>query len=409
MNMVELKHIVNSRGIIAMIDQKEKKKQTGVIERTWFWKYIIDNKFVSIMMIILILFLTILTFTKISHLFAPVRSVVSIIGPPFIFGILLYYLMKPIVDYLEKRGLSRKIAILLMFAGIILLLILAITFIVPGVQAQFNQLVDDFPKIWNSVIAQIEVLLQDEWLSGIYQELQATDIISRVTAQISSVFTATLDSISNVAGIITRVVVTIATIPFVLYYLLADGAHFKQSLLSVVPTKARPTMVKFLEQSSEQVGSYVRGELLVAVSVSVMFYIGYMIIDLEYALILSILAGILNLIPYLGSMIASIPALIIGAFVSPLQLFKVIVVIVIEQTLEGRVVSPQILGNRLEIHPLIILFILLVAGSLFGFMGLILAVPGFGVLRVVWNLFFDWLKENYDYYEEEPSNLDVSE
>ena len=98
---------------------------------------------------------------------------------------------------------------------------------------------------------------------------------------------------------------------------------------------------------------------------------------------------------------ASIPALILGAFVSPLQLVKVIIVIIIEQTLEGRVISPQILGNKLEIHPLVILFILLVAGSLFGFMGLILAVPGFGILRVIWNLFFDWLKESYDFYEEE--------
>src|SRR5699024_11253193 len=108
------------------------------------------------------------------------------------------------------------------------------------------------------------------------------------------------------------------------------------------------------------------------------------IISFDYALIISILAGVLNLIPYLGSIMASVPALIIGAFISPVQLVKVIIVIVIEQTLEGRVISPQILGNKLEIHPLVILFILLVAGSLFGSMGLILAVPGFGIIRVIW-------------------------
>src|SRR5699024_12291517 len=100
---------------------------------------------------------------------------------------------------------------------------------------------------------------------------------------------------------------------------------------------------------------------------------------------------------------------IIWAFISPVQLVKVIIVIVIEQTLEGRVISPQILGNKLEIHPLVILFILLVAGSLFGFIGLILAVPGFGILRVIWNLFFDWLKKNYDYYEEESSSVNINQ
>src|SRR5699024_6625235 len=141
----------------------------------------------------------------------------------------------------------------------------------------------------------------------------------------------------------------------------------------------------------------------------VLFFFCYFIIYLYYAFILSLFVIVVNLVSYLGSIMSSVPALIIGAFVSPLQLFKVIVVIAIEQTLEGRVVSPQILGNRLEIHPLIILFILLVAGSLFGFMGLILAVPGFGVLRVIWNLFFDWLKKNYDYYEEESSSVNINQ
>lgn len=381
--------------------QEENKEQRKLIEKTWFWKYILDNKFVSILLIILLTFLTIFAFTKIAHLFTPLELIFSIVGPPVIFGILLYYLLEPMVNYIERKGLSRKLSVFIVFIVIILVIVLSVAFIIPGVQNQFNQLIEEFPKIWNSVVSQIEALLYNEGFTEIYREFQATDIMSRVTDQMSNIFTATIDSIGNVAGIITRVVITIATIPFVLYYLLVDGQHFKKSILEVVPTRARPVMVRFLQESSNQVGSYVRGELLVAISVAIMFYIGYLIIGLDYALILSITAGLLNLIPYLGSIMASIPALILGAFVSPLQLVKVIIVIIIEQTLEGRVISPQILGNKLEIHPLVILFILLVAGSLFGFMGLILAVPGFGILRVIWNLFFDWLKESYDFYEEE--------
>lgn len=387
---------------IKIMEQQENKKQTKLIEKTWFWKYILDNKFVSILFIMLLTFLTIFAFTKISHLFTPLELIFSIVGPPVIFGILFYYLIKPMVDFIERKGLSRPLSVLLVFVAIILVVVLAIAFIIPGIQNQFNQLIEEFPKIWDSVISQIEDLLYNEGFTEIYQQFQATDIMNRVTDQMSNIFTATIGSIGNVAGIITRVLLTIATIPFVLYYLLVDGERFKKSILEVVPTRARPVMIRFIQESSKQVGSYVRGELLVAVSVAIMFYIGYLVIGLDYALILSILAGVLNLIPYLGSIMASVPALIIGAFISPVQLVKVIIVIVIEQTLEGRVISPQILGNKLEIHPLVILFILLVAGSLFGFMGLILAVPGFGILRVIWNLFFDWLKENYDFYEENP-------
>ena len=305
------------------------------------------------------------------------------------------------VDFLEKRGVTRKIAIGLVFVGIVLVISLAVTFLIPGIQNQVEALVENFPEIWNSVLAQTQELMNTEWSSQIYRELQATNILERVSTHITNLFTITLDSIGNLFGGIARVAVTLVTIPFVLYYLLVDRERFKQGLMNLTPTRARPVISKLITQVGYQIGSYVRGELLVALAVSIMFYVGYRLIGLDYALVLSILAGALNLVPYLGSIMASVPALIIGAFISPWKLVQVMIVLMIEQTVEGRVISPQILGNRLDIHPLVILFILLVSGSLFGFMGLILAVPGFGVLRVFWNLFFEWLKYNYDFYDEE--------
>lgn len=387
---------------------KEKKTtntEKNPITNTWFWKYVVDNKFVSVLFISFLLFLTIFIFINISHIFAPLGQVFSIIGPPIVFGLLFYYLLKPLVDFLEGKGISRKLAIWLVFAGIILLFALAITFLIPGVQNQIEALIENFPDIWNSVLGQVEDLLSTDWLTQIYQEVQATNMLERITEQFTNVFSVTLGSIGSLFGGIARVTVTIFTMPFVLYYILVDRTRFKRGILNITPTRARPVVSKFMAQASFQVGSYVRGELMVALTVAIIFYIGYRIIDLEYALLLSIIAGVLNLIPYLGSILASIPALIIGAFVSPWQLIQVMIVLAVEQTIEGRIVSPLILGNRLDVHPLVILFILLVSGSLFGFMGLILAVPGFGVLRVIWNLFFDWLKDNYDYYDENPEQV----
>lgn len=385
------------------------KNAPRAIENTWFWKYIIDNKFASMLIITFLMLLTILVFTQIAHVFAPIQAIFSIIGPPIIFSGLFYYLLEPLVNFMERKGIFRKGAIWIVFGGIILTLALAITFIIPGLRNQFNELVDEFPRIWNSVVLQIESLLYDEWLTEIYQEFQATDIINRLTEQISNVFSVTLGSISNVAGLLTRIMVTIFTIPFVLYYLLADGTRLKNSIMRITPTRTRPVMEKIIKEAGQQVGAYVRGQLLVAIAVAIIFYIGYRIIDLEFALILSILAGVLNLIPYLGSILAAGPALVIGAFVSPLQLLQVVIVLSVEQLIEGRFVSPLILGNELDIHPIVILFIMLVSGSIFGFMGLILAIPGFAVIRVIWNVFFDWFKENYDYYDEEAENVPTSE
>lgn len=380
--------------------QKRKMREKKQLSETWFWKYVIDNKFVSSLVILFLLFLTIYMFLKISHVFDWVGQVLSIIGPPVVFAMLFYYLFKPIVDGLEKKGLTRKWAIWLVFLGLLLVIGLFVTFFIPGIREQINTLIEEFPVYWNSALLQLEKLVDADWLTQIYQEIQQTNLIERATAQLTNLFSVTIDSLGTFFGSMAKVVVTLFTMPFVLYYFLADSTRFKQGIINITPTKARPIVNKFMAQASFQIGAYVRGELLVAISVATLFYVGYRIIDLDYALLLSISAGLLNLIPYLGSILSAVPALIIGAFISPWKVLQVILVLSVEQIIEGRVVSPQILGSKLDLHPLVILFILLIAGSLFGFMGLILAVPGFGVLRVIWNLFFEWLRENYDYYDE---------
>lgn len=368
-----------------------------------FWKDLMNNKLVSGLFIALLLFTTIFAFTKISYLFRPIVQIFSIIGTPILFSILFYYLFIPIVSYLEEKGLSRKISVWIVFFGVFILVALAITYIIPGIGDQFRELLDNFPNIWANVLHQIEQLLYDEWITEAYQTIQETEILTKVSEQLSNVFSVTIGSISSAIGMVTRISLTLFTTPFILYYLLIDGKGLKQTILKYTPSRARPMMRKVMVQSGDQVGSYVRGELLVALSVTVMFYIGYSIIGLEYALVLSVSAGFLNLIPYLGSILSAIPAMIIGAFVSPFKLLQVILVLIIEQFIEGRFISPQILGNSLDIHPILILFILLVAGSLFGFVGLVFGVPGFAVLRVIWLLFFDWFREKFDYYDDLPT------
>ncbi|MDN6731777.1 MAG: AI-2E family transporter, partial [Atopostipes suicloacalis] len=347
-------------------------------------------------------FITIYAFTKISYLFRPIVQIVSIIGSPFLFAVLFYYLFEPIVSSIERKDISRKLAVWVVFFGVFIILALVITFIIPGIGDQFRNLFDDFPRIWANVLHQIEQLLYDEWLTELYQSVQETDILTRISEQLTNVFTVTIGSIGSAIGIFTRIGVTVLTTPFILYYLLVDGSRLKKTIFKYTPSRARPIMEKFIFKAGNQVGSYVRGQLLVALSVTVLFYLGYKMIGLEYALVLSITAGFLNLIPYIGSILSSLPAMIIGAFVSPLKLLQVIIVLAVEQFIEGRFVSPQILGNSLDIHPILILFILLVSGSIFGFLGLVFGVPGFAVLRVIWTLFFDWFKEKYDYYDEIP-------
>ena len=137
-----------------------------------------------------------------------------------------------------------------------------------------------------------------------------------------------------------------------------------------------------------------------AIVVGIIFAIGYSIIGLDYAISLSVIAGIFNIIPYLGSIMAVVPALIIGLLISPYMFIKVLIVVAIEQLLEGRFVSPQILGNNLKIHPVTILLVLLGAGRLFGLSGVILGVPGYAVIKVIVTELYNTFRESSGLFEE---------
>ena len=139
-----------------------------------------------------------------------------------------------------------------------------------------------------------------------------------------------------------------------------------------------------------------------------MFVIGYSIIGLNYGIVLGVLAGFLNVIPYLGSFLAMVPAIIVGLVDSPIMLIQVLIVFSIEQFIEGRVISPQILGSNLSVHPVTIMIVLLTAGKVFGLVGFVLGIPGYAVLKVVFLHVFEWYKSYSGLYHEQSQSPPTS-
>ncbi len=189
--------------------------------------------------------------------------------------------------------------------------------------------------------------------------------------------------------------------PFILFYLLKDGRKLAPYFVKFLPTKMRQPSLVVLKEMNDQVSSYIRGQLTVAFAVAVMFMIGFSIIGLDYAITLGIAAGFLNLIPYLGSFLAMIPAVFLGIVGGPVLLIQVLIVFVIEQTIEGRLISPLVLGNELSIHPVTILLVLLTSGKLFGLVGVILGIPVYAAAKVVITHVFEWYTRVSSLYEEE--------
>ena len=368
------------------------KSQEKEFSMSWFFKWFLDNKAITVFLVCLLIGLNILVLSKISFIFTPVVEFVSVIVLPVILAGLLYYLLNPLVDLLEKYKINRLVAITIVFVLITLLLIWGLAVAIPNLQAQIVSFFKNMP----TYLKQAEKVLNDLLDSRLSEQFrpqieQVTEnISSQLTTWASSFSTRAVNWASSFVSAASQIVVAVIIMPFILFYLLRDGKHLKGYMTQFLPKKFREPVGQILTDVNSQLANYVRGQITVAIIVAFMFMIFFKIIGLRYGVTLAVVAGVLNLVPYLGSFLAMLPALILGLIAGPVMLLKVTVVFIVEQTIEGRFVSPLILGSQLSIHPITILFVLLTSGSMFGIWGVLLGIPVYASAKVVIAAIFKW-------------------
>lgn len=159
--------------------------------------------------------------------------------------------------------------------------------------------------------------------------------------------------------------------------------QISRGLSKFFPASYRKEGLHIIKDTSETIAAYIQGQVIVALFVGTLALIGYLIIGLDYALVMALLVAVTNMIPYVGPLIGGAPAVIIAIFTSPTQALLVIIVITIAQQIEGNILSPLILGKRLDTHPATIIILLLVAGNLAGILGMILAVPTYAAVKTI--------------------------
>ena len=378
------------------MEQKEKH-----FTLSWFFKWFLDNKATTVFLVTLLLGLNIFILSKISFLFIPVIDFFSVVMLPVILSGLLFYLLNPLVDLMEKYKINRVLAISIIFVIIAVLLIIGLAVAIPNLQRQvviFAQNVPSYLEDADKVIDDLVTKrLPDDFRPQLEQVL--ANFSTQATAWASHISSKAVNWVSALISGTSQVIVALIIMPFMLFYLLRDGKGLRDYITQFLPNKLREPVGKVLSEVNQQLSNYVRGQITVAVIVAIMFIIFFKIIGLRYAVTLGITAGILNLVPYLGSFLAMIPALVLGLIAGPVMLLKVIIVFIVEQTIEGRFVSPLILGSQLNIHPITILFVLLTSGSMFGIWGVLLGIPIYASAKVVISAIFDWYKEVSGLYE----------
>lgn len=377
-----------------------------------FMKFIGGRDLLWGLIFLILIGIMIFIYNQVSFIFHPLIVVLSTVVPPVILAFIAYYLLNPIVNLLERIHIKRIWGIIIIILGLGGLLTGIVLLSAPAIERQINDLITHFPAYIQETSDNFKSTIDGSFLGTYYDEAYdwVTSTLSDLPSVIGNYFGDAYEGVKNVASTVIHVFVAIFTFPFILFFLLKDNTRFKEYCIRLLPPRFRPGVNQVLNNMDMQVGSYIRGQIIVAMCIGILLFIGYLIIGLDYALTLAIIAAVTSVVPYLGPMIAISPAVIIAIVHSPFMLLKLAIVWAAVQFLEGNFISPNVMGKTMQIHPLTIILVLLIAGNLFGLVGIILAIPGYAILKVIVVHLFNKFKLRYNlYYGQEDGVYDLTQ
>ncbi|HEX3044409.1 MAG TPA: AI-2E family transporter, partial [Bacillota bacterium] len=336
------------------------------------------DKFFRYSAAIILILIIIFFLGQIDFFWGLIGKITGILFIPILFSGFFYYLFRPLLRLAEKIRIPTTIAILLLFllfTGIGALLV----FYVGAVAGrQTLQFLNHLPGLIDQAKAGGEGLLKGRVLGAMFTgkiQAQLAPALGRAAWYLKEGFLRTFAGITRVTGLL-------ITIPFILFYLLRDHKKFSRSLFRRFPQSYRGEVRIMMEDSDEILSGYITGQALLALLQGVLMYVGFLIVGLPYGLILALLIVLTSFIPMFGLLIGIIPAILVGFTEGSWMVLKVLGLLVIVNSLR-KLIAPFLIGDRLELHPLTIIAVFLIAGSLFGFSGVLIAVPVYAVLKVI--------------------------
>lgn len=328
--------------------------------------------------------LVILSILLILILYIRIKTISSIVNIIFI-GFILAYALKPLRDTIsEKFKLSKKISsisiILTIFLGLILLSYIVIPSII---RESYN-----IGYILDNI---------DEYVKNIVYKLNLNDIsffesiYNQISEEVNIFFSKVTDNLLENLMVCFESLVSLAIVPIVTYYFLVDGDLIYNKLLLILPTEKRIISKRVISHIDKVLSRYIISQLLLSLIIGALTFIVLVIIDVKFALILGIFNGILNIVPYFGPIIGGVPAIFVALMESPNKALWTLIAIFLIQQIEGNILSPKITGDSTNMHPIIIIILLLVGEKLGGLIGMIVAVPIGVIVKVIYDDINDYL------------------
>lgn len=313
------------------------------------------------------------------YLLAPILS-------PFLTAGLFAYLGDPLVDRLQKHKLSRTLSVVIVLGVMLIAVVVILLLLLPLLETQIMALIRALPGYIDWATEKLRLL--ESSLGGGTPLFDVEQLKSAVVANWKEAGRLTANVVAYVGRsglVVVGWITSLVVIPVVTFYMLRDWDHFVAGIHDLLPRSIEPTVVALARESDEVLGAFLRGQLLVMLSLSVIYTIGLWIAGLELALLIGLFAGLVSFVPYLGVIVGVLSASLAMLFQThevP-HLVPVAIVFGVGQLLEGMVLTPLLVGDRIGLHPVTVIFAVLAGGQLFGFVGILLALPVAAVIAVL--------------------------
>lgn len=316
---------------------------------------------------------------------------------PFIAAGLLAYIGDPLADRLQRLRFPRTLAVVTVFLLTFLFLGMLVLLVGPLVKQQIGALFAALPAI----TAQVEEVWLPRFAEWLNIELGDDVGISAFLANYSDMAGnwagKALSSVTSTGSMLAAAVMSLFLIPILTFYLLRDWDFIISHLRALVPDSQRKTVVRLAQESDDVLGAFLRGQLLVMVALAIIYSVGLSLVGIKFAIAIGVVSGLVSFVPYLGFVFGiGLASLTVALEPEPLWLLVgVFATFTIAQLLEGTVLTPKLVGDQIGLHPVLVIFAIAAGGQLFGFFGILLALPAAAVLSVMVRFAYDrYLREH---------------
>lgn len=291
----------------------------------------------------------------------------------FFYMVAIVYLLRPIVDFFERRGMPRLAAVAVTYLIVLLLITLGLLYLIPNVVNQATLFIKKFPGYLKA-----EIELVGLW-RGRLIELRvppsATKLLEETVEKIRGAGMAVLSSVPSFTLNIFSIIFYFILAPFLAFYLLKDLDKVKETVIELIPARYLQESLEVLHKVDIVLSGFLRGQFLVALAVGTLASILFMIIGVDFSIVLGMIVGVLNIVPYFGPIMGGLLAVVVAFFKAPVLALWVIIAMLAVSIIDSTLLSPNIMSQQVNLHPVLIAFSLLIGGSLLGVLGVLIAIP----------------------------------